>query len=293
MTTAANILLRMLGVLLSAGSLAAAEPAWRPLFNGRDLAGWDTFLATPDASWDVPGMTRNAQGRYAGPIGVNHDPLKVFNVEEVGGRPAIHITGQGFGTMTTRESFENVRVRVQVRWGERKWGYKLHAPRDCGLLYFVHGEPGFDHGTWPRSIEFQIQEHDMGDLYAIATQITVNARPETSPGGRKLYHYDPAGTPTLFISRPPIGNRCVKAGDPEKPHGEWNTLELICWNGDSVHIVNGQVVMRLHHAERLDGSAPAPLTGGQISLQTEGAEVYYRDIEVQALAAKPPEFAEP
>lgn len=133
----------------------------------------------------------------------------------------------------------------------------------------------------------------MGDLYAIATQVTVNARPETPPGGRTLYHYNPAGTPTLFVSRPPIGNRCVKAGDPEKPHGEWNTLELICWNGDSVHIVNGQVVMRLHHAERLDGPAPAPLTGGQISLQTEGAEVYYRDVEVQPLAAKPPELAEP
>ncbi|HTL66825.1 MAG TPA: DUF1080 domain-containing protein [Lacunisphaera sp.] len=278
---------------LAAGTLAAAEPDWRPLFNGRDLAGWDTYLATPDSKWEVPGMTRNANGRYPGPIGVNHDPLKVFNVEQVDGRPAIHITGQGFGTMTTHEAFGNVRVRLQVKWGERKWGYKLHAPRDCGLLYFVHGEPGFDHGTWPRSIEFQIQEHDMGDLYAIATRVTVNARPVTPPGGRTLYHYDPAGQPTLFVQQPPVGNRCVKAGDPEKPHGEWNTLELLCWNGDSVHIVNGQVVMRLHHAERLDGSAPAPLVAGQISLQTEGAEVYYRDVEVAPLTTRPPEFAEP
>ncbi len=102
-----------------------------------------------------------------------------------------------------------------------------------------------------------------------------------------------AGQPTLFVQQPPVGNRCVKAGDPEKPHGEWNTLELLCWNGDSVHIVNGHVVMRLHHAERLDGSAPAPLTAGRISLQTEGAEVFYRDVEVMPLTARPPEFAEP
>ena len=26
-------------------------------------------------------------------------------------------------------------------------------------------------GNWPRSIEFQIQEHDMGDLYALGAQI--------------------------------------------------------------------------------------------------------------------------
>lgn len=51
--------------------------------------------------------------------------------------------------------------------------------------------------------------------------------------------------------------------------------------------------MRLHHAEGLDGSAPAPLSSGQISLQTEGAEVYYRDVEVLPLTEKPPELAEP
>jgi NAD(P)-dependent dehydrogenase (short-subunit alcohol dehydrogenase family) len=89
----------------------------------------------------------------------------------VDGGPAIHITGQGFGVMTTKESFGNCRVRLQVKWGERKWGYKLHAPRDCGLLYYGHGPQGFDHGTWPRSIEFQIEEHNMGDLWATRTYV--------------------------------------------------------------------------------------------------------------------------
>ncbi len=89
----------------------------------------------------------------------------------------------------------------------------------------------------------------------------------------------------------PVGNRCVRLVDAEKPHGEWNTLELICWHGDSIHIVNGQVVMRLHRAERLDGAAPAPITRGQVSLQTEGAEVFYRAIELQPITAMPAEFA--
>ena len=283
---------RMIFALFAVGGLTAAETGWRPLFNGRDLAGWETFMTKPDPSWNVPGLKRDASGKYLEFIGKNNDPLKVFNIETVDGGPVIHITGQGFGVMTTNESFGSFHLRLQVKWGERKWGSKLNAPRDSGLLYFVHGEPGFDHETWPRSIEFQIQEHDMGDLYALGAQITVNARPEKGANGRTLYHYDPAGQPVIFVQKPPVGNRCVRLEDAEKPNGEWNTLDLICFNGDSIHIVNGKVVMRLHHAERLDGPAPAPITAGQVSLQTEGAEVFYRNIEIQPITAVPAEWAE-
>ena len=263
-----------------------AAEAWRPLFNGRDLTGWEMFITQPDRTWNVPGLKRDEQGNYLEPIGKNRDPLKVFVVENVDGRPAIHVSGQGFGVITTIETFANLHLRLQVKWGEKKWGAKLHAPRDCGLLYFCHGEPGFDHETWPRSIEFQIQEHDMGDLFALGAQITVPARPEG-----KLWLYDPKGAPTLFVQKPPVGNRCVKLADVEEPHGEWNTLDLVCLGGTSVHIVNGKVVMRLHDAQRLDGTTPVPLMSGQISLQTEGAEVYYRDIEIRPITAIPAEFA--
>ena len=291
MTTMRHSLGWIVAALAAAGGMTAAEPAWRPLFNGRDLTGWETFLSKPDPAWSVPGLKRDEKGKYLEPIGRNRDPLKVFGVEIVDGQPAVHVSGQGFGVMTTEESWENFRVRLQVKWGERKWGSKLNASRDCGLLYWVHGEPGFDHETWPRSIEFQIQEHDMGDLYALGAQVTVNARP-TTVNGKVLYLYDPAAPPVLFVQKLPVGNRCVRLVDAERPHGEWNTLELICWHGDSIHVVNGRVVMRLHRAERLDGAAPAPITAGKISLQTEGAEVFYRAIEVQTITSVPPEFAE-
>ena len=285
-------LARLTLALFSTSALSAAEPVWHPLFNGRDLTGWETFLTKPDPSWDVPGLPRDAAGNYLEPIGKNYDPLKVFAVDSVEGRPAIHVSGQGFGVMTTRESFGNFHLRLQVKWGDKKWGSKLNSPRDCGLLYFVHGEPGFDHETWPRSIEFQIQEHDMGDLYALGAQITVTARTVTGANGRTLYQYDPVGTKILFTQRPPVGNRAVRREDAEKPNGEWNTLDLICFNSDSIHIVNGKVVMRLHHAERLDGPFPAPLTSGKISLQTEGAEVFYRDVEIKPITAVPAEWVE-
>src|SRR6185312_12460757 len=203
--------------LLMTGSLVAADNEWHPLFNGHDLTGWETYMTKPDPSWNVAGLKRDAAGKYLEPVGKNNDPLKVFTVEQEQAGAVIHVSGQGFGVMTTKETFGNFHLRVQVKWGERKWSSKMNSPRDCGLLYFVHGEPGFDHETWPRSIEFQIQEHDMGDLYALGTQISVNARPETGPTGRSLYRYDPKGAQTLFVQKLPIGNRCMRAEDAELP----------------------------------------------------------------------------
>jgi len=228
-----------------------------------------------------------------GILGRNRDPLKVFTVEMVGGQPAIHVSGQGFGTLTTTETFTNFHLRLQVKWGEKRWANRAKSRRDAGLLYFVHGEPGFRSETWPRSIEFQIQERDFGDLYAVATQITVRARKETQGANhRTVYIYDPKGEPTLFVEKKPIGNHCAHLMNAEKPRGEWNTLDLICFNGDSIHVVNGRVVMRLHNAQRLDGAEPAPLRSGAISLQTEGAEVFYRNVEIKPITKIPDEFVE-
>ena len=281
------------GILFSQIAFAADE-SWRPLFNGKDFSGWETYLSKPFHTWDVPGLKRGTNGNYLEPIGKNRDPLKVFTVETVDGQPAIHVSGQGFGTLTTTETFTNYHLRLQVKWGERRWASRTNAVRDAGLLYFVHGEPGYRSESWPRSVEFQIQEHDLGDLYAIATQITVPARKEIQgTNNRTFYFYDPNGGPVLFVEKKPIGNRCRHSVDAEKPRGEWNTLDLICFNGDSLHIVNGQVMMRLHNAQRLDGAEPAPLTSGAISLQTEGAEVFYRNVEIQPIEKIPAEFAAP
>lgn len=279
--------------LFVAVGLSAAEPAWRPLFNGRDLTGWDTYLGKPNAASTVPDLKRDEKGAYLEAIGVNRDPLNNFTVVSADGRPAIRISGEGFGMMTTKENFGNYRLRLQFKWGTKKWPPREQAVRDSGLLYHVHGEPARSSGVWPASVELQIQERDCGDLYAIITQITVPAREEAGPSNRTLYHYDPAGKPTDFKQEKPIGNRCVRLEDAEKPSGEWNTIELICVGGDSIHIVNGKVVMRLKNAQQQDATgAWSPLSSGRISLQTEGAEIFYRDVELMPITAVPAEFAE-
>ena len=84
-------------------------------------------------------MTR--KGNYLEPIGFNRDPLHVFAVETVDGEPAIHVSGAGFGVMTTDASFGNFHLRMQVKWGEKKWGYKRtgHAALDAGPPLFLRG----------------------------------------------------------------------------------------------------------------------------------------------------------
>lgn len=286
------------GLGLMAASVHAAD-SWRPLFNGRDLTGWTMFMAAPPPETDVPGLKRDAKGTYLEPIGFNRDPLHVFTVENVDGRSAIHVSGAGFGVITTVESFANFHLRMQVKWGEKIWGYKrtTHAPLDAGLLYFARGPAGIDHLTWPRCLEFQIQVADFGDLYALGmTEATATARivPATVNGrAMKTYVYDPTGAPIVFVARRPIGNRCRHSVDAEKPHGEWNTLDLICLGDSSIHVVNGRVVNRIQHARMPTDHGLVTLDSGQICLQTEGGEVYYRDIEIQPIARVPAEFAGP
>lgn len=278
--------------ILCANILFAADQPWRPLFNGKDLSGWDTeMMILPDPAWDVPGLKRDVNGNYLEAVGKNRDPLHVFTVTNFDGSPVIHVSGQGFGVMMTTETFTNVHIHLEIKWGDHKWSIKTNKPFDTGLLYFCHSEAGVaptdKNKTWPRSLEFQICQNEFGDLYAIASQVTVPARQDG-----KLWRYDPAGTNTLFLQQKPIGNHCAHMVDPEKTKGEWNTVDLITFNGDSIHVVNGQVVMRLHNAERLDGAAPAPLTSGKICLQTEGGECYFRNVEAQPITKIPAQYVE-
>lgn len=280
--------LAMCVVLLAASQLHAAE-TWKPLFNGKDLSGWETWLGRPDASVVLESAPKNTKGEYTEILGAS-DPMKVFTILSVDGQPAIRISGQIFGGITTKEEYSNYHLRLQFKWGDAKWAPRRDAVRDSGLLYHVHSAWNFNNRTWPRAPELQIQEKDCGDLFAIGSQITVKAR-RLDPT-RRLFQYDPQGTPTQFLEEPPIGNRCIRLEDREKPHGEWNTIELICVGDRSIHIVNGGVVMRLSEARRLEGDAPKPLTAGKILLQSEGAEIYYRQIELRPIAAIPSEFLE-
>jgi hypothetical protein len=282
--------------MMACGRLGAAE-AWRPLWNGKDLTGWSTYLSKPHASVEIAGLAKDASGRYTQDIGANRDPLGVFAVATVDGKPAIRVSGQVFGELRSAESLTNYHLKFQFKWGVQKWPPrdKPETQRDSGLLYHVHAAPGAEGRVWARSTELQIQERDVGDLYSIGSFVFVRStlRKGTGTAATKaVYDYDPTGPWNVFAQVPGQDGRCVKQPDNEKPTGEWNTVELVCFGEESIHIVNGKVVMRLQRTLRIDTPTPQPVTAGPIILQSEGAEIFYRDVAWRPITAVPKEYAE-
>jgi hypothetical protein len=262
------------------GFTRAWKNKWIPLFNGKDLTGWDTYIG--------PDMNDSGKFLTGEPVGLNKDPRKVFTVVNVNGENLIRISGENWGAISTVQEYENYHLQLQFKWGELKWGQKKNKNRDSGLLYHSVGKYGADYGAWMRSQELQIEETNTGDYWGVAggmADIPVVKKSE------KEYDYDPRGTFITFREAGPQGRRCFKSTNEEKPTGEWNTVDLYCWVDTSVFVINGKVVMILYHQKQLENGQALPLTKGKIQIQSEGAEVFYRGIKIQTIKELPTEFA--
>ena len=102
--------------------------------------------------------------------------------------------------------------------------------------------------------------------------------------------YDPAGALFTFRADEKIGRHCIKQGDVEKASGEWNQLDLYCHGDTSVHVLNGKVMMVLYHNAQVDSGNVRPLTKGRIQLQSEGAEVFYKQVRIRSIDRIPGEI---
>jgi len=179
---------------------------------------------------------------------INNDAEKNFTVQTDG---ALHVKGKELGYIRTKNHFNNYHFVVEFKWGEKKWPPRENAKRDAGICYNIpDNEPD---SIWPKSIECQIQEGDTGDFWLLSfSTITVNDS----------------------TNKPANHTRMEKKLDAEKPTGQWNTVEVISYNGKCIHIVNGVVV---------NAGDKASITNGRILLQSEYSEVYYRNAKIKQL----------
>jgi hypothetical protein len=258
------------------------EERWTPLFNGTSLDGWETFLGRPHRSSDLPG-TRDGQGEYVEPVGVGRDPKGVFSIVSLDGGPAIRVTGEIYGALTTVGEFGDYHLRFDFKWGSLKWPQRGQLPLDTGCCYHAVGPHGASYGFWMQSCEFQIMEGDCGDFYGLAgVKVDVDAvlRDPSDPKSDALYR--PGSGPIRDHTR-----RIVKRADHERPRGEWNTLDLYCAGQQSLHVVNGRPVMRLSRIRQRGANGDAPLQRGRIQLQSEGCEVFFRKLSIRPIRALP------
>ncbi len=240
------------GLLLAA--LACAPHGWAGtkgipkhgpaivLFDGKDLSGFDTFL---------PGT------------GLNSDPNHVFTVEN----GMVHVSGTEMGYFITRQDYRNFYLRAEFKWGAGTYAPRLGQARDSGILYNIQGP----NKVWPRSVEFQINEGCTGDFWMTdgAALTGKDGVRVTGPAGsaKKIDRFNKGPWKNVVGYRDP-------ANELEKPHGEWNVVELVNRDGHVWQYVNGKLAN--------EGTDAFPASG-KILFQSEGAEVYFRNMKLYPL----------
>jgi Domain of Unknown Function (DUF1080) len=273
------LFLLMLCAILFGFTSNVRKDHWKQLFNGKDLTGWDTYIG--------PDLDDNGKPITGTPFGLNNDPRHVFTIVKDNRENIIRISGENWGAISTKEEYENYHLQLQFKWGVLLWGQKKGKKKDSGLLYHSVGKYGADYGAWMRSQEFQIEEGNCGDYWGVAggmAEMPAIKKSETE------YVYNPQGTLMVFSQDSPQSRHCIKQGDGEYPTGQWNTVDLYCHGDTSIHVVNGKVMMVLYHNRQLDNGKELPLTKGKIQVQSEGAEVFYKQIRIQSIDRLPAEL---
>lgn len=118
-------------------------------------------------------------------------------------------------------------------------------------------------------------------LGVAGTAVDVKARMKADSN----YYYDPAGGLIAFSANGLYGRNCKKYPDAEYTSGEWSTIDLYCFKGTSVYVVNNKVNMILHNSRHWVDGEETPLMKGKIELQSESAEIFYKNIKVRPISA--------
>ena len=242
----------------------AAEPAgWRPLFDGRSLEGW-SFYQEGLGDRDLRNAVRIESG-------------------------VLHFLGPRFtdanappGHIATLSEWGNYHLRLDYRWGERRWPPRRLQRRNSGVLY--HMGPERDR-LFPDCVEFQVQEGDVGDA------VVVNSLALQGPllGGTPLWPNWIEAFPSTYqepVRAGPYARQWHRqSGNFERLDG-WNTLDLIAFDDQAAHLVNGRIVNTLFKMRKRDAAgALVPMTRGRIALELEWAEISFRNVMIRSLDA--------
>lgn len=261
---------------------------WTALLD-KDLSQWEIYLSYKHSTDYNGSLPKDEAGNLIEPIGYNKNTNDIFTIIEEDGEPVLKVDGEIYGCIFTKKEFENYHLKLKVKWGEKKYVPRMEKLKDSGILYHSIGESGMDYWrSWMLSQEFQIMEGHMGDYWNIANSaIDIRAYPSE---GVMSSIASPNRPFRPFGSGTNGDGFCMRSENHESPEGEWTTLELICYGDKSLHIVNGHVVMVLQNSRYNDNGTSVSLTKGKIQLQSEAAEVYFKDIQIKSIPSMPEEY---
>ncbi len=150
----------------------------------------------------------------------------------------IHIKGDPFGYMYTKEKYSNYKLHVEWRWPE--------VASNSGIFLLIEETKN----PFPNGIECQLAAGNAGDLVLLGGS---NLKEFTVPEGQE---------------RPAFPIIKKKKASNEKPVGEWNEADITVKDGVITVTINGE--------EQNKGTNT--VTSGHIGLQSEGKAVEFRNV---------------
>jgi hypothetical protein len=216
------------------------------LFNGIDFSGWDRYLGKPSEAEPA--------------LGIDNDPRGVYSVVMLDGEPAIRISGEIWGALISRQELGEFHLRAEYKWGASTW--PPSSLFDSGIMYLSNGPLGavnaggpalsdpIGSGAFMVSMEYQVLPRDVGGCYNLGP-IRFQAAPR-APGRERA--------------------------------GGWNQIDIVFQSGGAQHFLNGELVAGGSEI-RLEwpGMPVTSLQRGKLQIQSEGAEIYYRRVELLPL----------
>jgi hypothetical protein len=229
------------------------------------------------------------------------DPDNVLSIKD----GVVHFTGDESGYLCTEMLYRDYQLLVEYRWGEQTYGSRKTMARSSGVFLHGNGPDGGSRGQYMTGLECQIIEGGTGDFELIPPRdlngnrdstsqrvsITVETakhldyakQPVWEKGGKRITLADVEclharrGTRVSWFNHDSDW-RNEKGYKPKNdlasPGKEWTRLKIIS-AGDHVQFyVNGILA-----SEAFDVKP----SSGKISLQLEGAEIYFRNFELHPL----------
>lgn len=166
-------------------------------------------------------------------------------------------SGHPIGVMRTEKQYENFVLHIE-------WMH-MEAGGNSGV--FVWSEGTVPEGRrLPKGVEVQMLELDWVNLHkkkdGTLPPIAYVHGEVFGAGGLKTVPDNPRGSRSKSIE-----NRC-------KGRGQWNTYVVVCVDGVIKLSVNGKFV---------NGISKAAIKKGYICLESEGAEIHFRNIRIMEL----------
>ena len=257
----------LLATIMALPWLAYADEAKNPTqmirpFDQKDLNGFSTWLK----------KTKGA------------DPQNVFTLKD----GVLRCGDEDMGYLSTKDAYKDYHLKIEYRWGRKNTNDK--NVRNSGVLLHGTGPDGSQNGVWKTSIECQLAQGCEGDLILIKgkkvdgesypgsissnTVVGEDGKTRWQADGKKIIY---SGKQFWWSKHQAFFKELIDTrgtNDVASPLGEWTKVECVCKGAKITIKINGVTVNECFDAN------PA---AGQILLQSEGHEVFFRNMEIRPL----------